>query len=251
MKKQINTATKWLQLIDKDKLQSFQDNFARAHGVSMVFYDLKGHPVTVCSQASLFCHAISQKNHTRCLENRENDRLSVIESEKPLLHICPFGISCIYVPIFFKDTPVAYAMISGFTYTTGSFPETLRQRYHVPEYPKDKAIAIMELLNSVLKLLDMNTSVLLPNGEQGYENGRNQRSRDDRISKRESEIVQLVCKGLTNRAIGEQLSISETTVKTHISNILAKLNLKDRMQIIVHYYQKNQDSDASSGDAEN
>ena len=65
------------------------------------------------------------------------------------------------------------------------------------------------------------------------------RLRDDRISKREHEIVMLLCKGYSNKQISQQLFISETTVKTHISNILAKLNLHDRMQIVVHYYNKN------------
>ena len=69
--------------------------------------------------------------------------------------------------------------------------------------------------------------------------------RDERISRREQEIVQLLCKGYTNKQIARQLFISETTVKTHISNILAKLNLHDRMQIVVYYYNKINGAEAS------
>ena len=62
--------------------------------------------------------------------------------------------------------------------------------------------------------------------------------RDERISNREWEIVELLCRGMTNKQIATSLFISETTVKTHVSNILAKLDLHDRMQIIVRYYGK-------------
>ena len=61
--------------------------------------------------------------------------------------------------------------------------------------------------------------------------------------------MQLLCKGFSNKQIARQLFISETTVKTHISNILAKLNLHDRMQIVVYYYNKIDSADAP--DAEN
>ena len=53
---------------------------------------------------------------------------------------------------------------------------------------------------------------------------------------RERDIVELVCKGLSNKQIADKLFISERTVKTHVSNILAKLNLHDRMQLLVQYY---------------
>ena len=50
--------------------------------------------------------------------------------------------------------------------------------------------------------------------------------------------MELVCRGMSNKQIGAQLSITETTVKTHISNILAKLNLHDRTQIAMHFVRK-------------
>lgn len=50
------------------------------------------------------------------------------------------------------------------------------------------------------------------------------------LTKRELEILGLVADGMTNSAIGEQLFISEKTVKCHVSNILSKLHLADRTQ---------------------
>lgn len=48
------------------------------------------------------------------------------------------------------------------------------------------------------------------------------------LSKRECEILQLLSEGMSNRAIGHELSISEMTVKNHVSNIMKKINVRDR-----------------------
>lgn len=57
---------------------------------------------------------------------------------------------------------------------------------------------------------------------------------DDQLTEREREVLKLVGKGATNREIGEQLFISEGTVKNHVSNILARLGLRDRTQAAVY-----------------
>lgn len=48
-------------------------------------------------------------------------------------------------------------------------------------------------------------------------------------------MAMLICQGLSNKQIAEQLFISEKTIKTHVSNILSKLDIKDRMQLILEY----------------
>lgn len=56
----------------------------------------------------------------------------------------------------------------------------------------------------------------------------------DPLTERESEILQLVAQGLTNDQIAEKLVVSERTVRTHVSNILAKLQLANRTQAALY-----------------
>ncbi len=58
------------------------------------------------------------------------------------------------------------------------------------------------------------------------------------LTPREQEILDLLGKGLSNRAIARQLSLSESTVRVHVYNILGKLGLEDRSQAIVYALKK-------------
>lgn len=57
------------------------------------------------------------------------------------------------------------------------------------------------------------------------------------INEREMKIIALVAKGFNNKEIAETLFLGEGTIRNYISGILEKLNLRDRTQLAVYYYQ--------------
>ena len=75
------------------------------------------------------------------------------------------------------------------------------------------------------------TDVVLKNMSKKHE-----KQLHEDLTVREKEVLQLIAKGYSNQEIADELFISLKTVKTHVSNILAKLEVDDRTQAVVYAF---------------
>lgn len=56
------------------------------------------------------------------------------------------------------------------------------------------------------------------------------------LTEREREVMMLICKGMKNKVIAENLFITETTVRHHLTSIFEKLNVNSRLELVVHAF---------------
>ena len=95
-------------------------------------------------------------------------------------------------------------------------------------HPQDLADAIRRVQRSEALLAPSVAAKLMQEvaGERAPSNGG--------LTERELDVLRLIARGLSNKLIARELIVSEKTVKTHVSNILAKLHLADRTQAALY-----------------
>jgi DNA-binding NarL/FixJ family response regulator len=59
------------------------------------------------------------------------------------------------------------------------------------------------------------------------------------LTDRERQVVDLICKGLKNKEIGERLFITETTVRHHLTSVFSKLEITSRLELVIYAFRNN------------
>jgi DNA-binding NarL/FixJ family response regulator len=70
-----------------------------------------------------------------------------------------------------------------------------------------------------------------------FTSGRTRAEPRERLTRREEEILAAVAQGLTNQELSEQLFTSLSTVKTHLANLMTKLGVRNRVELVIWWYE--------------
>lgn len=226
---------KWIKTNGKRKIQSFQDSFAELFNISLGIISLEGKALTVWSNSSLFCHYIIKKNSDRCKREQQIIIDYVSKRGEPIIYNCYMGITYFACPIFCNKDMVAICLGGGIYLEENKKLGDAKIIKDIPVISRTKLNDIIKMLENVFNLINIDEDVNFI--DQSKKDGIRQEIPflEKKLSLRELEIVKLINEGLSNKEISLNLNISEKTVKTHITNILRKLKMKDRLEIIIFY----------------
>lgn len=229
----IISSQSWLDLVGKDRLQAYQDSYARLHGISLVFLDTDGKPLTVWSNASLFCYAVSEKSRQRCIEETLRKIARAKVKREMDVSRCFLGLTNFFFPIYYDNQLVAFCLGGNVADEDTPLAEEMIQTFHVPHFKLNALQKVVTNLQLSLRLLNLDVERIIQRDLEYEKQGKS--VFEGKLSKRETEVAKAICSGLTNKQVADLLFISEKTVKSHVSNILLKLNLRDRVQLVVDY----------------
>lgn len=216
------------------KIQCFQDSLSKSNEVTIFICDSNGEDFTVPSGRTDFCGKNMSQSKEVCEKYIRRACLEADKRGSTLFSMCPFGSWVAIAPLeclvrhelsgktrYFLVLIHAGKKLWGQDNSDDSDLKGFRAS-------AEMAANCMDIIFSL-----MNEAKLLPEPQVGIK-----RENFERLTEREKEIVRLVSNGMSNQEIADQLVISEHTVKTHISNILKKLELNNRTKIALYEIQQ-------------
>lgn len=124
---------------------------------------------------------------------------------------------------------------------SGQSVETARARTYIDEVSPHSSLCVLDALRdlTINEVLDTVRHLAPPQHAQFNRHLRVVATSEERdalasLSERELQVVRLVAEGLSNKEISSRLTLSDKTVKNHISHILAKMGLTARTQVAVY-----------------
>lgn len=224
---------KWVKKNGKRKIQSFQDSFADLFNISLGIISLDGKSLTVWSSSSLFCHYVMKKNHERCKREQQGIIDYILKKRKSIIYTCYMGVTYFACPIFCNEDIVAICLGGGVYLEENKELSDIKMIQGIPMFSERKLNDVIKMLENIFNLLNNSEDINLVDENKKDEVRKEIFFLEKKLSIRELEIVKQINSGLSNKEISSELNISEKTVKTHITNILRKLKMKDRLEIIL------------------
>lgn len=151
-----------------------------------------------------------------------------------ILTNCFLGMGNFVIPVCFNGDIVAYCLGGGVVLDEVALSEKAIKNYHITKLSKAQFEELARMVQSILCLLDVNLEKAF--NKTMLENAKGEKDPfGGKLSRREYEVAEAICQGMTNKEVSKKLYISEKTVKSHVSNILLKLDLKDRVHLVLRY----------------
>lgn len=224
----------WISIFGKNKLQSLQDRCANLFNISLGLITPDNEPITVWSNSSLICEKVKLGNAKSCMRERQRIIKYLFDTHKFVKCTCYMGITNFACPVVYDGEIIAICLGGGIAEDNelGTDKNIL---HTIPRISREKIDEIINLIDCMVNILskedihEKKDNSIPPEPEDS-----NVLLLKNKLSMRELEVVSLINKGMSNKEISMELNISEKTVKTHISNILRKLKLKDRLEVILY-----------------
>ncbi|HHW41805.1 MAG TPA: hypothetical protein GXX19_11800 [Syntrophomonadaceae bacterium] len=251
--------TCWKKSLSTDviaRIQSTQDALAGLTGIYICIYDPEGTPCTIPSNQPHLCSQCQVKTPETCKHTISRGIEVARKTAETIYMLCPLGATIAVVPVGsvqeeLKSTPPAYLTMGKF-FLREEPGDGIHEFDEETKAAGEKAattfsrVIFDRLVKTVKQVFDLiyfiaATGGLLAPGPLAESTTPNTQKYHG-LTKREREVLNMTGTGISNQAIAARLFISDKTVKTHITNILKKLNLKNRTELALYAVQVMRDA---------
>lgn len=213
-------------------VQSIQDSLADLSAMYLAVVDPAGAPLTIPSNQSARCTECQARfAELPCLPNIRQAIADTAANRTTSHARCPFGLLTYFSPLGTLGNPSRGSLAA--ILAIGKLPAADRPAGSFPHAHVEKTVA------TFCRIFDLVFSLPARTGLAGTDPLAPAPLPADTacLSAREREVLHLVALGLSNRTIADRLFISETTVKTHVHNILQKVKITNRTSLALFFLQ--------------